>query len=125
MGANDGSVLAFRQILNNGSTSLRYNIVLVSEGYTQAEIPLFQAHCRGFLRKLFWTVPYDTLRCTFNVFALEVASTASGIDDPPTCGDMTTGSGAMPLVGVAVASEITGLAFVEVLSQPRLPSTLK
>jgi hypothetical protein len=96
MGANDGSVVAFRQILNNGSNSLRYNIVLVSEGYTQAEIPVFQAHCRGFLRKLFWTVPYDTLRCTFNVFALEVASTASGIDDPTTCGDMSTGSGAMP-----------------------------
>ena len=96
MGANDGSVLAFRQLLNNGANSLRYNLVLVSEGYTQAEIPLFQAHCRGFLRKLFWTAPYSSLRCTFNVFALEVSSTGSGIDDPITCGDMTTGSGAMP-----------------------------
>ena len=46
MGANDGSVLAFRQLMNNGSNNLRYNIVLVSDGYTAAEIPLFQAHCR-------------------------------------------------------------------------------
>jgi hypothetical protein len=96
VGANDGSVLAFRQLMNNGSNSLRYNIVLVSDGYTQAEIPLFQAHCRGFLRKLFWTAPFSSLRCTFNVFALEVSSTASGVDDPLLCGDMSTGSGAMP-----------------------------
>ena len=97
MGATDGSVLAFRQLLNNGANSLRYNIVLVSEGYTAAEIPIFQAQCRSFLRKLFFTAPYTSLRCTFNVFALEVASTASGVDDPATCADMTTGSGAMPL----------------------------
>jgi hypothetical protein len=96
MGANDGSVLAFRQLLDNGATNLRYNIVLVSEGYTQAEIPLFQSHCRGFLRKLFWTAPFSSLRCTFNVFALEVSSTQSGVDDPATCADGTTGSGAMP-----------------------------
>lgn len=96
MGANDGSVLAFRQLTNNGANNLRYNIVLASDGYTHAEIPLFQSHCRGFLRKLFWTAPFSSMRCTFNVFALEVSSTASGVDDPATCGDGTTGSGAMP-----------------------------
>jgi hypothetical protein len=82
--------------MKNGANSLRYNIVLVSEGYTQAEIPLFQTHCRGFLRKLFWTAPFSSLRCTFNVFALEVSSSDSGVDDPLTCGDKSTGSGAMP-----------------------------
>jgi hypothetical protein len=96
MSANDGAVLAFRQLMNNGANSLRYNIVLVSEGYTEAEIPLFQSHCKGFLRKLFWTAPFDSLRCTFNVFALEVSSTDSGIDDPVACGDDSAGSGAMP-----------------------------
>ena len=78
MGANDGSVLTFRQLMNNGANSLRYNIVLVSEGYTQAQIPLFQSQCRSFVRKLFWTAPFSSMRCTFNVFALEVSSTASG-----------------------------------------------
>ena len=96
MGSNDGAVLAFRQLMNNGANNLRYNIVLVSEGYTEAEIPLFRSHCKGFLRKLFFTTPFSSLRCTFNVFALEVSSTASGLDDPLTCGDGTTGSGAMP-----------------------------
>jgi hypothetical protein len=96
VGANDGSVLAFTQLLDNGPRNRRYNIVLVAEGYTAAEIPRFRTHCRGFLRKLFWKAPYDTLRCTFNVFALEVSSTASGVDDPPMCGDGTTGTGAMP-----------------------------
>jgi len=96
MGANDGAVLAFRQLINNGANNLRYNIVLVSDGYTAAEIPLFRSQCQGFLRKLFWTAPFSSLRCTFNVFALEVRSTASGIDDPLTCGDGSTGSGAMP-----------------------------
>lgn len=98
MGANDGAVLAFRQLQNNGANNLRYNIVLVSEGYTEAEIPLFRSHCQGFLRKLFFTAPFSSpsLRCTFNVFALEVSSTASGVDNPLTCGDGTTGNGAMP-----------------------------
>lgn len=96
MGANDGSVQAFRQLMNNGANNLRYNIVLVSEGYTQAEIPRFQAHCRSFLRKLFWTAPFSSTRCAFNVFALEVSSTDSGVDDPQTCGDGSMGSGAMP-----------------------------
>ena len=96
MGATDGAVLAFRQLMDNGSTRLRYNIVLVSEGYTAAERPLFQAQCKSFLRDLFWTAPFSSLRCTFNVFALEVSSTQSGIDDPVACGDGTVGSGAMP-----------------------------
>lgn len=96
MGANDGAVLAFRQLVNNGANNLRYNIVMVSEGYAASEMPLFRTHCRGFLRTLFWTAPFDTLRCTFNVFALEVSSTASGTDDPATCADGSTGSGAMP-----------------------------
>ena len=96
MSANDGAVLGFRQLMNNGANNLRYNIVLVSEGYTAAEIPLFRSHCAGFLRKLFWTAPYDSLRCTFNVFAVEVSSSTSGIDDPVACGDGSTGSGAMP-----------------------------
>jgi len=96
MGVNDGAVLAFRQLMDNGANNLRYNIVLVSDGYTAAEIPRFQSQCKGFLRKLYWTAPFSYLRCTFNVFALEVSSTASGIDDPLTCGDGSTGSGAMP-----------------------------
>jgi hypothetical protein len=96
MGATDGAVLAFRQLMDNGSRKLRYNIVLASDGYTAAEIPLFRAQCKSFLRKLFWTAPFSSLRCTFNVFALEVSSTQSGIDDPAVCGDGTVGSGAMP-----------------------------
>lgn len=96
MGANDGAVLAFRQLVNNGANNLRYNIVLVAEGYTAAEMPLFRTQCQSFLRTLFWSAPFDTLRCTFNVFALEVSSSTSGTDDPATCGDGSTGSGAMP-----------------------------
>jgi hypothetical protein len=96
MGTSDGAVLAFRQLIDKGSRKLRYNIVLVSDGYTAAEIPLFRAQCKSFLRKLFWAAPFSSLRCTFNVFALEVSSTQSGIDDPVSCGDGTTGSGAMP-----------------------------
>src|SRR4051794_19281290 len=96
MGATDGAVLAFHQLVNNGSRQLRYNIILVSDGYTAAEIPTFQAQCKSFLRALFWTAPFSSLRCTFNVFALDVSSTQSGIDDPVTCGDGTGGSGAMP-----------------------------
>ena len=96
MGATDGAVIAFRRLVDNGPASLRYNIVLVSDGYTAGEIPLFRAQCASFLRKLFWTPPFSSLRCTLNVYALEVSSTQSGIDDPAVCGDGTAGSGAMP-----------------------------
>jgi hypothetical protein len=40
--------------------------------------------------------PFDELWCGINVYRVDVTSTDSGADDPATCGDGSTGSGATP-----------------------------
>ena len=97
MGQRDGGVLGLAKIADNGPNSTRFNIVLVSEGYRQDpmldEMPKFHSDCNSFLRTMFWTPPYTGIWSAINIFRLDVRSTDSGMDDPATCGDGTTGSG--------------------------------
>jgi hypothetical protein len=54
------------------------------------------ADVQTFVDLLRATVPYTDLWCGINVFRVDVVSTDSGADDPATCGDGSTGSGATP-----------------------------
>jgi hypothetical protein len=96
MGANDGAVLGFSQLVNNGPDNLRFNLVLVSEGYREEELPLFHAQCDSFVRALFWAAPFSDTWSALNIFRLDVRSTDSGMDDPAMCSDGSSGSGAQP-----------------------------
>jgi len=92
MSAADGTVVGTTQIVNHGLASDRWNLVIVGDGYRNAELPQFAVHAQQFVDALFTTPPFDTLRCAINVFRVDVASTDSGADDPVACG----GSGATP-----------------------------
>jgi hypothetical protein len=82
----DGVVLGARQIVNNGPAEIRWNLVLLGDGYRQAELGNFALHAQEFSDKLFATAPFDALRTAINVFRVDVASTDSGADDPVGCG---------------------------------------
>jgi len=86
----DGQVLGTTKIVDHGPASERYNLVLVAEGYRRDELGDFADACRELVDYLFATPPFGELRCAFNVFRVDVASTDSGADDPAACG----GSGA-------------------------------
>jgi hypothetical protein len=87
MGAADGQVIGVSTIVDSGPASKRWNMVLVAEGYRQAELPRFRADVAGFRDHLFGIDPFSrsAVRGAINIFAVEVASAESGADHPA-CG---------------------------------------
>jgi len=71
------------QLLNNGPDDKRINILFVSEGYTQSQLPRFQSDAGTVLTKLINTIPYKEYASFFNAYAISIASQDSGADHPP------------------------------------------
>lgn len=86
MGLSDGTVVGATKIVDHGSDSARWNVVLVAEGYKSSELPQFHTDAQNFVNTLFATAPYDTLQGAINVHRLDVSSTDSGADNPVSCG---------------------------------------
>lgn len=93
MSAADGHVVATTKIVDHGPDARRWTMVILAEGYREAELPKFRTDVRSFVDQLFRTPPYTEMWCALNVYQVEVASTDSGADDPAVCGDGTPGSG--------------------------------
>jgi hypothetical protein len=85
MGSN-GKVLGLTPIVVVGPPTARWNIVLVSEGYRESEMPLFATDAQQFADALLASAPFDRLRAGINIYRVDVASTESGARDPKSCG---------------------------------------
>lgn len=96
MSTSDGRVLGTTRIVDNGPDTRRWNLVLMGDGYTEGELGAYQAHCQGFVDHLLATPPFDAMAGAINVFRIDVASNESGADDPVSCRDGSSGSGAKP-----------------------------
>lgn len=83
-GVGDGMVIGATKILDNGSSVDRYDVVLVGDGYSQAELDagLFTAHAVEFLEFMQATPPFSTNCSALNVWRVDVKSDESGADDP-------------------------------------------
>ena len=92
MGTADGTVNGATKIVDHGSDTDRWTMVLVAEGYRNSELAQFHTDAQNFVNTLLSTAPFSTLQAAINVYRLDVASTDSGADDPTACG----GSGATP-----------------------------
>ena len=82
-----GALTAFAQpsiqpILTNGPSSNRLNIVVLSEGYTAAQLGQFLADATNAVNVLLSHPPLQEYRNYFNAFAIQVASNESGSDHP-------------------------------------------
>jgi hypothetical protein len=66
----------------NGDVAHSVDLVLLPEGYTEAERPLFEAACAQFARAFFSFEPYRELREKFNIRAVWVPSIDSGVTMP-------------------------------------------
>jgi hypothetical protein len=73
---------SMQTILSNGSISNRLNIVVLSEGYTSAQLPLFLVDATNAVNALLSHPPYQEYRNYVNAFAISVASNESGSDHP-------------------------------------------
>jgi hypothetical protein len=96
MTTSDGYVLSTHKIVDHGPNSQRFNIVIMGDGYQATEQAKLATDVQGFVDLLRATAPYTDLWCGINFFRIDVVSTESGADDPGTCGDGSTGSGATP-----------------------------
>ena len=90
MTTSDGTVIGTTKILDNGPASVRWNLVLLGEGYRQQDLAQFAGDAQDFLDTLLATAPFDELEAAINVFRVDVASTDSGADDPIACGGSGT-----------------------------------
>jgi len=86
MSTADGNVIGTTQVVDHGPASQRWNLVILSDGYQQNQLPQFHNDVQSFIATLFQTPPFDELACAINVFRIDVASTDSGADDPAACG---------------------------------------
>ena len=96
MGAADGFIGTTTKIVDHGSDSDRWNLVILGDGYRAGEIPKYHADVQKFVDRLHATAPYDELWAGINIHQIDVTSTDSGADDPATCPDPSApvGSGA-------------------------------
>ncbi|QXJ22997.1 peptidase [Actinomadura graeca] len=66
-----------------GDPSKRFNLVIMGDGYTAADMPKFRAHLAEHLNDL-WTIePFKSYRSYVNVYAVEIPSQESGVSCDP------------------------------------------
>jgi hypothetical protein len=90
MSAADGTVGATVKVVDNGPEALRWDLVILGDGYRAAELPRFhddvERFCAAVLKP---TPPFDDLWPTINVHRIDVTSTDSGADNPCDPGAVT------------------------------------
>jgi hypothetical protein len=95
MSSADGFVGGMTTIVDHGDNALRYNIVILGDGYQAAEMAKYHADVANFVAALHAAAPFGDLWCGINIHRVDVVSTDSGADDPATCGDGSAGTGAL------------------------------
>lgn len=71
-------------VVKNGNVANKIDIVILSEGYTETEMPKFVSDAIRLTDSLFAAQPFKEYKSRFNVWAVEVPSLESGTDVPGT-----------------------------------------
>ena len=69
-------------LVENGPAAEKVDLLLIGDGYTAAEMPKFHADAARLVKALFAVEPYRSRQSDFNVRAIDVASSESGINRP-------------------------------------------
>ena len=75
------SDVLYRAIRVGGEVETRYDIAVLGDGFTLDDQDVFNAAVAEIVTELFTIPPYDARRCAFNVWAVNVVSEDSGIDE--------------------------------------------
>jgi hypothetical protein len=92
MTISDGEVVSITTVVNHGPRSLRWNMVVMGDGYRSTELAKYSMDVNTFINAIKNTKPFDELWNAINIHRIDVTSTGSGADDPVECG----GTGARP-----------------------------
>ncbi|HEY3055031.1 MAG TPA: M64 family metallopeptidase [Thermoanaerobaculia bacterium] len=77
-------------VFENGPASEKVDLLVIGEGYTDAEQPKFQSDLKRLLGKLFDTEPFKSRKRDFNVRGLQLPVAQSGVHRPRTRDDRRT-----------------------------------
>jgi hypothetical protein len=77
-------------VFENGPASEKVDLLVIGEGYTEAELPKFQSDLKRLLGKLFDTEPFKSRKRDFNVRGLQLPAAQSGVHRPRTRDDRRT-----------------------------------
>lgn len=80
-------------IVENGAPAEKVDILVIAEGYTEAELPKFHKDAERMVGRLFATEPFKSRKSDFNVRALDLVEPASGVNRPRTRDDRRTATG--------------------------------
>ena len=69
-------------LIDSGPPERKVDLLVISEGYTQAELSKFNGDARRLIEALFAQEPFKSRRADFNVRALAVPSAQSGVNRP-------------------------------------------
>ena len=69
-------------VLENGPASAKVDLLVLGDGYTDAELPKFHADVKRLVGELFATEPFKSRRADFNVRAIDLPSDRSGVHRP-------------------------------------------
>ncbi len=72
----------FHYLVKNGDPKNAIDIVILSEGYTLKEDTLFYQDAKKVIQSLFYHEPFKSLQYHFNLIAVHVPSTDSGVSHP-------------------------------------------
>ncbi len=79
--------------LDNGSPSKKVDLLVIGEGYTEAEMPKLHKDVERLVGKLFATEPFKSRKSDFNVRVLELPAAKSGVHRPRTHDDRRSYTG--------------------------------
>jgi hypothetical protein len=71
-------------VFENGPAATKVDLLLLGEGYTDAELPKFHADVKRLVEVMFSVEPYKSRRSDFNVRAIDLPTAQSGANNPRT-----------------------------------------
>jgi len=80
-------------VIENGPPSAKVDLLVIGEGYTEAELPKFHRDVQRMVGKLFDTEPFKSRKSDFNVRALDLIEPQSGVHRPRTNDNRRTATG--------------------------------
>jgi hypothetical protein len=71
-------------VFENGPSATKVDLLLLGEGYTEAQLPKFHADVKRLVERMFSEEPYKSRRTDFNVRAIDLPTALSGANNPRT-----------------------------------------
>jgi hypothetical protein len=71
-------------VFENGPSATKVDILILGDGYTEAQLPKFHADGKRLTDRLFATEPFKSRKSDFNVRAIDLPTPRSGVNRPRT-----------------------------------------